>query len=170
MEDISHLQLGKSKSEIRFDTLDDNRRIVHLLISQARTTIDIFTRDFEPGVYDSTEFTACLKTLSLNNKRSKIRILIQEPSRCIREGHQVLNLAQKLTSYIEIRKPGYEHSQINEAFLVADNTGYVHKQYADRFEGTTNFNNPSTSDEKTRLFNEVWEMAEIDPNLRRLYL
>ncbi|MDH5436680.1 MAG: acyltransferase [Gammaproteobacteria bacterium] len=170
MQDYKHMILGKTDSNLRFDYPDENRALANSLVAQAHNTIDIFTRDLEPVIYDSLEFVAYLKELALRSKYSKIRILIQDPSRCIKEGHQVLELAQKLTSYIELRKPGYDFRDFNEALLIADNTGFLHKQLADRYEGIVNFNNPMEANEKNRFFTRVWETAEIDPNLRRLYL
>ena len=170
MEDHKPMMLSETKENLRFEYPDDNRVLAYSLVSQAQHTIDIFTRDLEPVIYNSSEFATYLKDIALRSKYSKIRILLQDPSRCIREGHRVLELSQTLSSYIELRKPGYDYRNFNEAFLIADNTGFLHKQQADRFEGVVNFNNPLESNEKTRFFTDVWETAEIDPNLRRIYL
>jgi hypothetical protein len=106
----------------------------------------------------------------MHSKYSRIRILIKDPSRCIREGHRILELSQRLSSYIELRKPGYNHRDFNEAFLIADDIGLLRKRQADRYEGMVNFNTPLEAGEKIKFFTDIWETAEIDPNLRRIYL
>lgn len=170
MKDIAQMKLGKTDVSLHFEYPDDNRILAHSLVSQARNTVDIFTHDLEPVIYDTREFISALTQLAMHSQHSKIRVLIQDPSRCIREGHRMLELGQRLSSYIELRKPGYDHKNFNEAFLIADNTGLLHKHLSDHYEGVVNFNAPLEAGEKTKFFIDAWETAEIDPNLRRIYL
>lgn len=170
MEEVANLKLGVSTDTISFERQGDNGSLALSMASQARSTLDIFTRDLEPLIYDTREFISALTQLAMHSKYSKIRILIQDPSRCIHEGHRLLELSQRLSSYIELRKPGYDYKDFNEAFMIADNTGLLHKRQADRYEGVVNFNTPLEAGEKTKFFTDVWETAEIDPNLRRIYL
>ncbi len=170
MEDVENMKLGITGDAISFNRKSDNSSLALSMASQARRTLDIFTRDLEPVIYDTPEFIFALTQLAMRSKYSRIRILIQDSFRCIREGHRMIELSQRLSSYIELRKPGYDYKEFNDAFLIADNTGLLYKRLSDHYEGIVNFNTPLEAGEKTKFFTDVWETAEVDPNLRRIYL
>ena len=153
-----------------FSCMQDNRDLALELARQCKKTLDIFSRDLESSIYSTKEFIQAVSDLAVRSKYSRIRILVQDPSCCVRDDHRMIGLCQRLNSYIEMRKPGYLYKDFNEAFLIADQTGLLHKRLADRFDGVVSFNSPLKAREMTRFFTEVWETAEIDPNFRRLYL
>jgi len=62
------------------------------------------------------------------------------------------------------------HREFNEAWLVADATGYVYRPMSDRFEATVDFNDRHQASQLVARFNEIWERAQPDPNQRRLSL
>ena len=59
---------------------------------------------------------------------------------------------------------------LDEAFLLADDTGYLHRPLYSRYEGTAGFNNPAMNLRLKRYFTEVWERSIPDVEMRRLYL
>jgi hypothetical protein len=79
-----------------------------------------------------------------------------------------VTLAQRLPTFIQIRVPAPQFRDFNPAFLVADETGFLHRQFSDRYEGSASFFAPATARELLRVFEPIWETAEPDPNLRAL--
>ncbi|NKB36676.1 MAG: hypothetical protein GKR93_05815 [Gammaproteobacteria bacterium] len=82
----------------------------------------------------------------------------------------LLNLAGSLPSYIEFRKPGKEYAHFNESLFVADSTGYVFRNNAERFEGNVNFSDKRKSKTFMDVFEEMWARSTPDANLRALRL
>jgi len=97
-------------------------------------------------------------------------VLVQDPVSAIKRNNRFIELARKFSSSIEIRQPNEDYHNYNEAFLLADNCGIIHRTLADRNEGTANFHDPVKADRLLRFFTEVWDRSEAHPELRRLYI
>lgn len=168
--DIEQCELGKDSGPIRVERIDDNRKAANALALQASRTLDIFTRDLDPQVLNTADFTAAVTRLALKSKNSVIRILVQDPGRSVRDGHRIIDLSYKLSSFIHIRRPSEDYKDYNKAFIIADGRGLLYRVLADQYEGIVNFNSPYEAREYTAFFSEVWETSDTDPNLRRLHL
>jgi hypothetical protein len=79
-------------------------------------------------------------------------------------------LALRVSSYMEIRRPGPDHQGFNEAMLIADQIGVIHRMQSDRYEGIANFHNPLRANRLSESFEAMWQNAEPDPHFRRLML
>ena len=95
---------------------------------------------------------------------------MKDSGNAVKYGHRLIPLSQRLTSFIEVRKVADDFKDYNEAFLIADETGYVHRKHADRFEGVAQFNAVKEAVNLLIFFNEVWRNSAPDPDLRRIYL
>ena len=95
---------------------------------------------------------------------------MQDPLTAVRRSQRLVNLSRKLSSSIEIRQPHPDYRHFNEAFLVADECGLIHRGFADRYEGMANFYAPIEARRKLAFFTEVWERSEVNPEFRRLNL
>ena len=54
--------------------------------------------------------------------------------------------------------------------LIADEIGYLYRENANRYEGKINFNSPRECKNLLDKFDEMWETALIDKNLRRIHI
>ena len=84
--------------------------------------------------------------------------------------HRLLDLSSKLPSFIELRKISPEYKNFNKAMLIADEIGYLYRENANRYEGKINFNSPRECKNLLDKFDEMWETALIDKNLRRIHI
>ena len=164
------LRLGISDTEIDLLSRAETRHATELMVGQTQASLDIMSRDLDPFLYDHKPFLDLLKKLCLRNRQARIRFLVQDPSTPIKRGHRLIELGRKLSSSIEFRQPHQDYQHYNEAFLVADQCGLIHRSLADRFEGTANFYDPVAARRKLDFFTEVWERSESHPEFRRLYL
>ncbi len=170
MNETQRFELGADSEELELGTSEEHRSIAVAMVSQARRTVDITSRHLDPAVYDNPEFHEALKALALSGPRCRIRLFITDPAPLVSRGHRLLDLAQQLTSYVSLRKPGREHRQFNEAWLLVDSAGYVRRKFADRFEGICDFGNARVASELGDRFDEMWERGQEIPGLRRLHL
>ena len=54
--------------------------------------------------------------------------------------------------------------------MLADTTGYIHRQNGERYEGTLNFKDRRHSTHLLKQFTDMWELATPDPNFRKMML
>jgi hypothetical protein len=168
--DLDSLRLGEVAREIRLVTRADNQRVAAALVGQAVRSLEIFSRDLEAEIYDQPDFIAGIRALALNSRHARIRILLQDASRVARDGHRLLEIARRLSSYIEIRRPSHEYREYNEAFMLVDGTGLIHRHNADRHEGSASFRQPLRARELGNFFEEVWQRSSPHPDLQRLHI
>lgn len=170
MQDIQNHRLGETNELLTLETAGDHRAVALAMAQQATRTLHIFSRDLDHALFDNPEFEEAASQLARRSQYARIHILVQDSSAAMRSGHRLITLAQRLSSRIEIRKPVDEYAVINHAFFVADETGYISRQQADRYAGVANFYDRLTARDLVGFFNEVWERSQQDSQLRRLYL
>ena len=167
---LSHPVLGEGGDDIAVSTVEESRRAALAMAQQAHLNLHIFTRDLDGPIYDQPDFIEAISALARRSDKTFVRVLVQDSQRAVKYGHRLIELSRRLTSHIELRKPSEDYKGYNEAFLVADGRGLIHRNLADRHEGIVNFNAPRQGRDLLKFFDEVWERSEADPELRRLHL
>ncbi|GMQ88527.1 MAG: hypothetical protein BMS9Abin08_1783 [Gammaproteobacteria bacterium] len=164
------LRLGISDMEIELPGRSDTLHATDLMLEQTQATLEIFSRDLDPELYDRQVFLDAVQQLCLRNRKARIRVLVQDPLSPIKRGHRLIELGRRLSSSIEIRQPNQDYHRYNEAFMIADECGLVHRPLADLFEGTANFYNPVEARRRLDYFTEVWDRSEPQTEFRRLHI
>jgi len=167
---FTELRLGISDMEIDLLTRAETRHATELMTSQCLSSLEIFTRDLDPPLYDQEPFLDALSKLCLTNRKARVRFLVQDPNPAVKRGHRLIELARRLSSSIELRQPHPDYRHHNEAFLIADDCGLIHRSLSDRYEGTANFYDPVRAQRRLNFFTEVWERSEAHPEFRRLHI
>lgn len=160
--------LGIEDEEISIASSDEHHTSAQMMAEQCNRSIAIISRELDPLVYNLPAFTDTVKKTLLNNRRARVRIIVFEAQLIARRGHLLLDLASNLPSYIEIRKAGRDYQGFNESLFVADDTAYIYRTSAERFEGSLNFNDKRKSKTLMDVFEEMWARSNPDPNLRTL--
>ena len=171
MRDFSEYRLGESSDEtLDISTRDDNAEAALELIKQCKQKLAIISHELDPLVYDQADLVEAMRQLALKSRNVEIRILVFEPEQIVRKGHKLVDLAGKVSSFIEMRKIATEYKSFNEALLVADNSGYLYRESTERYKGKVNFNGKRESKHLLDAFNTMWESAKPDANLRRMHI
>jgi hypothetical protein len=168
MPDFNENILGETDNIIVLDSREDNRLAVTAMACQCSRTVEIISRLLDPPIFDSPDFIEAIRQLIVKNRTPKIRVIVFNPDIIVKHGHRLINLAGDMSSFIEIRKAHYQHKDYNESMFIADNIGYVHRNDAERYEANVNFKDPRQSRYLLKEFEEMWEVATQDPNLRRM--
>jgi ribosomal protein L31 len=161
-------QLGEDKEPISVESSAQVREASVALVAQSRRSIEIVSRNLDPAVYDTTVFADALRRFVLDSSRARVHIIVMDSRPILASGHRLVALGQQLSSFVEIRMPGRKHPAFNGAFLLADRTGSVWRQFADRFDGVANFGDRRTASDLGETFDQMWAHGDPDPNLRRL--
>lgn len=152
----------------RLETLADNRQGAVAVAAVAKRELALFSHDLEPLVYDKDEFIQIVQALPARSRMSRIRIVCIDPGASVRAGHRLIAVAQRFSSYMEVRRASKDHSQLAETFLVADEEAVLFRPIASRYEGYADVHAPLEARKFLRQFNEIWDIAEPDPEFRRL--
>lgn len=166
---LSTAQLGEA-ADFALHSSTDNRLAALRLISQAQRHIHLFSRDLDTRVFDDADITNALSALARRHRSSHVRLLVAEVGTAQRNGHRWLELAQRLSSKIDIRVVHEDHQHHPFCFLVADQSGLLYRSNAAEFVGEAHFHAPLRCLEKLKFFDEVWQISRPASELRRLFI
>lgn len=163
--------LGDNKLTIDIDNKALSQEIVVSLIEQAKNSIALLSQNLEPSLYNQTEVCQAIQALITKNRKAKIRIICKNTQQATHQGHCLINLAQNLSSFIELRKPNTkEIQQFQQSWLLIDDMAYCKIKNIERYIGTASFNQKLIVKESLDFFNHAWENSEVDQQTRRLSL
>jgi hypothetical protein len=149
-------------------TQEEMRQAVIEVASEATRRVSIFTHDLEPGIYDDADFLEVVKRLVLSQAYARIRVLIADPSRAVKNGNALVLLGRRLNTYIEFRHVREDLRTHSESFCIADETALVYRLQASRWEGIADTYEPSIAKVYGRMFDEIWHASEVEFEFRQL--
>ncbi|MDX1500035.1 MAG: hypothetical protein R3176_09065 [Woeseiaceae bacterium] len=149
-------------------TQEEMRQAVIEVARQAKRKVSIFTHDLEPGIYDDPEFLEVIKRIVLAQTYSRIRVLIADPTRAIKNGNNFVHLGRRLNSYIEFRHVRDDLRTHAEAFCIADETALVYRLQASRWDGIVDTYEPAVAKLYGKMFDEIWLASEVEREFRQL--
>lgn len=138
------------------------------VVREAKRKVSIFTHNLEPGIYDSPEFLEIIKRMVLSQAYARIRVLIADPSRAIKNGNNFVHLGRRLNTYIEFRHVREDLRTHAEAFCIADEKSLVYRLQANRWEGIADTFEPAVAKLYSSMFDEIWLASEVEMEFRQL--
>ena len=158
--------LGETDEELFVDNSELSRAAALRLVSQAQNKLLIITRNFDPLIYNNRAFVDAVSVVARRSRHSDVRILVHDRALMAREKHLLVALAQRLKTYIHIREVHKHFRRYNEAFLLVDSSGVLHRKKSDLYEGTVNFKAPALARELGGTFRTIWEHSQPNIDLR----
>jgi hypothetical protein len=149
-------------------TREEMRQAVIDVAREATRKVSIFTHDLEPGIYDDPEFLEVIKRLVLSQTYARIRVLIADPARAIKNGNNFVHLGRRLNTYIEFRHVREDLRTHAESFCIADDTALVYRLQASRWEGIADTYEPAVAKLYSKMFDEIWLASEVEMEFRQL--
>ncbi|MGB5256909.1 MAG: hypothetical protein WBN07_02210 [Woeseiaceae bacterium] len=149
-------------------TKEEMRQAAIEVVREASRKVSIFTHDLEQGIYDDPEFLEIIKRLVLSQTYARIRVLIADPSRAIKNGNNFVHLGRRLNTYIEFRHVREDLRTHAEAFCIADETALVYRLQANRWEGIADTHEPAVAKLYSKMFDEIWLASEVETEFRQL--
>ena len=168
--DLTAMKLGVDAGEMAVDDQTQVLEAVRAIVDGTRREIALVSRHLDRRVFEDDAIVEAFKRVATRGRGARIRLFVLDPEPVVRNGHRLVDLAQRVSSHMQIRIPGRAHRRFNESWLLADTYGYMRLRFADRYEGSVDFNDRRTVRDLTERFDEMWEAGREDPNLRRLAL
>lgn len=157
--------------DLSADTREELRQATLTVLSQARHRICMHTHQLADALADDDELIEELRRIATSGDQASLRFLTHDADSLLRNGHRLVNLAQRLESSISIRVI-VEREDLNHpsAFVLNDRGGYLVQTLATmpRARGATCL--PGRHASLLDYFNQVWERSEPALALRRLDL
>ena len=147
---------------------DEMRHAVNDVAKEATRRVSIFTHDLDPGIYDDPDFLEIITHLVLSQTYSRIRVLIADPSRAIKNGNNFVHLGRRLNTYIEFRHVREDLRTHTESFCIADETALVYRLQHAKWEGIADTFEPAVAKLYGEMFDEIWLASEVEIEFRQL--
>jgi hypothetical protein len=147
-------------------TLSEVRAAVNEIAAAAQRLISIYTPDLEPDLYDQSAFLELVKHFVLTRSFAKVRVLLAEPTRVMRDSNRFVAMGRRLSSCIDIRYVAAQGPQRASAYLIADDRAIVYRMRADTWDGVADINNPAAARLYLQEFDQVWNASAAEHGLR----
>jgi hypothetical protein len=147
-------------------SLAEVRAAVNEIAATAQRLISIYTPDLEPDLYDQTPFLEVIKHFVLTRSFSKVRVLLAEPTRVMRDSNRFVAMGRRLSSCIDIRYVAAQSQQRASAYLIADDRAIVYRLRADTWDGVADINNQPAARAYLQEFDLVWNASAAEHGLR----
>jgi hypothetical protein len=147
-------------------SLAEVRAAVNEIAATAQRLISIYTPDLEPDLYDQSAFLEVVKHFVLTRSFSKVRVLIAEPTRVLRDNNRFVAMGRRLSSCIDIRYVAAQAPQRASSYLIADDRAIVYRMRADTWDGVADINNPPAARLYMQEFDQVWNASAAEHGLR----
>lgn len=143
--------------------------VTRRLLSGARHSMCVRVRELHPLLLDDTACLVELRRLAISGRGASIRVLANDLTRAIQGGMRVLELAQRLSSIIEMRRPTEpDDIAYGSAFMCVDTCGYLFRPVEHEMLTVGSTWAPGRHAELMRSFEDVWARSEPWPELRIL--
>ena len=149
-------------------TKEEMRKAVLEIARTATRKVSIYSHDLDPGIYDDPDFLEIIKRLVLSQTYARIRVLIADPARAIKNGNNFVHLGRRLNTYIEFRHVREDLRTHAESFCIADETALIYRLEASRWEGIADTFEPAVSKVYGKMFDEIWQASEVELEFRQL--
>ncbi len=155
-----------SQSMTVIDSLEEMRSAFNRVAASAQRLMSIYTPDLEPEIYDQTEFLDIVKRFVLGKNFAKVRVVLGDEARLLRDGNRFVAMGRRLTSYIDIRILHEKLPQRAASYIVADDRAIALRTDSRVWEGVADFNNPPIARVHLAEFDAVWIANQPEPALR----
>ena len=160
--------LDESGEKQGFDSSEQNRELALKLARQATREILIASYDLDSRIYSNSEFSDALASFVRGHRDAHVDILVWKTAPAVKQGHRLIDLAQRLSSSIHIHEPDRVHKDFIESFMVVDGTAYFRRPLADRSDGVAELHAPLFARDLRERFLEMWERSTPCSEFRRL--
>lgn len=137
------------------------------VIAGARRSLQIYSRELDPGLLDTPEALATLRRFATQG--GETRVLLQDPGTPQRARSPLIGLAQRLPSAFAFRAVE-EPADLAyaSAFVVNDRGGWYFRTLGHRFEGETEIDGEPRARQLRAAFEPMWERARSCTEFRAL--
>ncbi|MDP2746645.1 histone acetyltransferase HPA2 [Pseudomonas sp.] len=162
--------LGEHLVLERFEQPELARAHALAMLQQAQRSLCIYSADLDPWLYHHSSIQQACTRFLLASTNNRLRILVKDISRAVKQGHRLLGLSRRLSSNLHIRQlhPDYPGEEV--AFLLADDRGLLLRPEPEQFAGYALYQDPARVRLRQAQFDQAWQTSITSPDLRSFLL
>ncbi|WAJ39886.1 histone acetyltransferase HPA2 [Pseudomonas sp. GOM7] len=168
--DAAPFILGQHERLERFSQPPEACAHVLALMQQAQRSLCLYSDDLEPWLYNHGSVQQACSRFLLASPRARLRILLRDTSRAVKEGHRLLALSRRLSSNLHIRKLNPDYPSLEQSYLIADDSGLLLRPELDQHAGYAVYADPARVRQHRTQFDQAWDTSITDPDLRSFLL
>lgn len=162
--------LGSHVNLERFSRPEQAQAHALALLLQARQNLCLYSPDLEAWLYSHSSVQQACTQFLLASPKNRLRILVRDVGKPVRQGHRLLNLARRITSNLHIRRINPDHPADECAYLLADDRGLLLREQPEQYAGYALYNDPGRVRQRQAQFDQAWDLSLLDPDLRSFLL
>ena len=162
------MQLGEDTESYHFRDEHNYLSLHQMMLSQARKRIWLLCDSINNPVLNNELTTQSLKRMIQRNPQTEIRILVADDKTGAGYFNPCISLAQKLSSYIEVRTLQKTGVKMNEMITLVDYSASIFRKSKSDYAGFACFHNRVLYERMRSNFDNHWQFAKPSMQLRRL--
>lgn len=136
------------------------------LVSQARREIALFAPELDPALFNTTALDHALISLATGHRHNRARLLVEDAQQAVRDNPRLVELARRLSEFVELRQVAGEHVGLRELFVLVDREGYLHQHDLARPECLLDLHGRREAVELAQRFQLMWDRSEPIASIR----
>lgn len=140
------------------------------MFQQARRSLCIYSADLDPWLYHHSSIQEACTRFLLASPKNRLRILVKDIGRAVKQGHRLLGLSRRLSSNLHIRLLHPDHPSEEVAFLLADDCGLLLRPEPEQCAGYALYQDPARVRLRQAQFDQAWQTSITSPDLRSFLL
>ena len=150
--------------------IEENYAAILELVYSARHTIEIFTPDLDRRLLSRQSLIQTLKGFIKVSSKSQLKIIVTDASTAIRYDHLMIELSQEFPSFIQIKKTHHEYQHLPYSYIIIDGKAVLYRPLADDYKAKLDIQDGKEARRLQAEFNEIWNVSDIVPGIKRLFL
>jgi len=152
------------------DSLAQLKQETNDLFGYAKQRIQIYSHDLDPRILNNRETEQQLIRFIKKSRSCKVQILIYDEQFLRGIDHRLVALAQRFTSYIEIKIVAKDYHENPFGFYLVDGRTMIYRNNVEKYEAEI-FHMPHFAiKDKSKLFESIWQSSSPASFLRALHL
>jgi hypothetical protein len=166
--------MNQDNEPLRLDGLEDTRQALLALLEGVRRSLHLYTPHVDPRLYDDAQVLDTIRARIVSQPRLQFCLLLPPAGEWRRQCPRLVNLAERLSSAMELRTPPrdepMERREFGQTICLADEAGLLHLLDPYRLIGSFTAHRSAAAREMMNFFRALWEKSQTDAELRNLRL
>ncbi|PHS15664.1 MAG: hypothetical protein COA86_13355 [Kangiella sp.] len=140
------------------------------LFKQSKRLIQIYSFSLDKRILNNREIELTMTKLLRTSRYAKIQCLIYDEKELQGFDHRIVSLAQRFTSFIEIRVIPEDLKNTNAGYYIVDKQFMIYRSNRENYEALLFKQRQIEVKDKIKHFEDVWQQSRPASFLRALHL
>ncbi|MCB1615123.1 MAG: GNAT family N-acetyltransferase [Pseudomonadales bacterium] len=154
----------------QFQHFHECREWILKLLAEAEKCICIFSESLDPLLLDSSEIASLLIAFRKRSTKTSIRLLVKNTRPLKLTSHRLVKIGQRSDNILEIRTFDVPKGSYPYFYIITDDINILFRANEESYLGSVNLDNRARVKAQQEEFDQLWNVAYTDPELKKLTL